>query len=155
MATNQEEIAVGGVKTLYERMLNKQTVPSFDEMISYCDDAGELWTELDKYLKDKLDMKGCIRFPYGNKYGWSMKYSYKSKHICDVFAEISAFMVLIRISDDAIKPIYNELSIYAKAVWDNKYPCGSGGWLNYRITNKEQLQDLIKIIGIKVNKYSN
>lgn len=134
-------------------MLDKQTVPSFDEMISYCGDVGELWLKVDKYLKDELDMKGCIRFPYGNKYGWSIKYSYKNKHMCDVFAENSAFMVLIRISDDAIKPIYNELSSYAKTVWDNKYPCGSGGWLNYRITNKEQLQDLMKIIDIKVSKY--
>lgn len=135
---------------MYERMLDKQIVPSFDEMISYCGDAGELWREMDRYLNDKLEMKGCIRFPYGKKYGWSMKYSYKSKHICDVFAENSAFMVLIRISDDAIKPIYNELNDYAKTVWNNKYPCGSGGWLNYRITNKEQLQDIMKIIGIKV-----
>lgn len=63
-------------------------------------------------------------------------------------------MVLISISDDAIKLIYIELSIYAKDVWENKYPCGSGGWLNYRITNKEQLQDLIKIMDIKVKKYS-
>lgn len=138
---------------MYERMLDKQTVPSFDDMISYCEDAGELWVELDQYLKDKFNMEGCIRFPYGNKYGWSIKYSYKSKHICDIFAEVSAFMVLIRISEDVIKSIYNELSIYAKDVWDNKYPCGSGGWLNYRITNKEQLQDLMKIIGIKVKKH--
>lgn len=134
-------------------MLDKKTVPSFDEMISYCGDPSELWIKVDKYLKDELGMEGCIRFPYGNKYGWSMKYSCKNKHICDIFAEKSAFMVLIRISDDEIKPIYNELSSYAKTVWDNKYPCGSGGWLNYRITNKEQLQDLMKIIDIKVSKY--
>lgn len=77
---------------MYERMLDKQAVPSFDEMISYCGDAGKLWAEVDRYLNDKFEMKGCIRFPYGNKYGWSMKYTYKSKHICDVFAENSAFM---------------------------------------------------------------
>lgn len=133
-------------------MLNKQTVPSFDEMISYCGDSGELWMEMDRYLNDKIKMQSSIRFPYGNKYGWSTKYSYKNKHICDVFAEKSAFMVLIRISDDEIKPLYNELSDYAKTVWENKYPCGSGGWLNYRVISKEQLQDLMKIIDIKVNK---
>lgn len=136
---------------MYERMLNKQQVPSFNEMISYCEDAGELWMNMDKYLKDTHEMKGCIRFPYGNKYGWSMKYSYKNKHICDIFAEKCAFMVLIRVTDDAIKSIYRELSDYAKNICDNKYPCGSGSWLNYRITNKEQLPDLMKIIGIKVN----
>jgi hypothetical protein len=134
-------------------MLDKQMVPLFDEMISYCGEAGKLWTGLDSYLKDKFEMKGCIRFPYGNKYGWSVKYSLKSKHICDVFAEKGAFMVLIRISDDGIQPIYDELSEYAKVVWDNKYPCGSGGWLNYRITDNEQLRDLMKIIEIKANNH--
>jgi hypothetical protein len=132
-------------------MLDKQTTPLFDEMISYCGEAGKLWSELDGYLKDKLEMKGFIRFPYGNKYGWSVKYSLKSKHICDVFAENGAFMVLIRISNDAMEPIYNALSDYAKVVWDNKYPCGSGGWLNYRVTGNEQLQDLMKIIKAKAN----
>ncbi len=134
-------------------MLDKQTTPLFDEMISYCGEAGKLWWELDGYLKDKFEMKGCIRFPYGNKYGWSVKYSLKSKHICDVFAENGAFMVLIRISNDAMNPIYNALSDYTKVVWDNKYPCGSGGWLNYRVTGNEQLHDLMKIIETKVNNH--
>lgn len=134
-------------------MLDKQTEPSFDEMISYCGEVGKLWIELDGYLKDKLQMKGCIRFPYGNKYGWSVKYSLKSKHICDVFAENGAFMVLIRISNAAMEPVYNTLSDYAKVVWDNKYPCGSGGWLNYRVTGNEQFQDIIKIIETKANNH--
>lgn len=134
-------------------MLDKQTVPLFDEMISYCGEAGKLWSELDIYLKDKLEMKGCIRFPYGNKYGWSVKYSLKSKHICDIFAENGAFMVLLRISNDQIEPIYNMLSDYTRGVWDNNYPCGNGGWLNYRVIGNEQLQDLIKLIETKANNH--
>lgn len=135
-------------------MLNKQEVPSFQDMISYCGDVGELWTEIDEYLKKKYEIKGSIRFPYGNKYGWSMKYSYKNKLICDIFAERDAFMVLIRMLNDSINPIYDELSDYAKDIWNNKYPCGEGGWLNYRLTNKDQLQDLIKVIDIKVSMFS-
>lgn len=138
---------------MYERMLDKQTTPLFEEMISYCGETGKLWVELDEYLKAKPKMKSCIRFPYGNKYGWGVKYSLKSKHICDVFAENGAFMVLIRISNDAMERIYSTLSDYAKVVLDNKYPCGSGGWLNYRVTESDQLQDLMKIIETKTNKH--
>ena len=137
---------------MFERMLDKQTVPSFYEMIFYCGEAGKLWVDVDKYLRDNLKMTGVIRFPYGNKYGWSMKYSNKSKHICDVFAEDSAFMVLIKISEDSMNTIYNELSDYAKTVWQNKYPCGSGGWLNYRVTDEGQTEDLLKIIDLKIGK---
>ena len=136
---------------MYERMLDKQISPSFTDMISYCGDAGGLWMVVDEYLKDTYELKGCIRFPYGNKYGWSMKYSYKNNLICDIFAEKSAFMVLVRVPNDVIQSLYGELSDYAKNVWDDKYPCGNGGWLKYRITDKDQLQDLIKILDIKVS----
>ena len=136
---------------MFERMLDKQVTPSFDEMKSYCGETGDMWSEVDGYLTDKFDMKSCIRFPYGNKYGWGVKYSRKSKHFCDIFAENGAFMVLIRMSNDAIDSIYNEMSEYAKVVMDNKYPCSNGGWLNYRVTGNEQLQDLMKIIETKAN----
>lgn len=39
---------------MFERMLDKQTVPSFDEMIFYCGEAGKLWVDVDKYLHDNL-----------------------------------------------------------------------------------------------------
>lgn len=137
---------------MYERMLNKEVTLSFDEMISYCGEAGKLWMELDGYLKDKLEMEGCIRFSYVDKYGWSVKYSLKDNHICDVFAENGAFMVLIRISNDEIELIYNTLSDYSKSMLGNKYPYGSGGWVNYHVTSNKPLKDLIKIIETKANK---
>ena len=80
-----------------------------------------------------------------------MKYSYKNNLIFDIFAENSAFMVLVCIPNDAIQSLYGELSDYAEKVWNDKYPCGNGGWLNYRITDNDQLQDLIKILDIKVS----
>lgn len=32
---------------------------------------------------------------------------------------------------------------------DAKYPCGSGGWIHYRITNKEHLDDIMKLLELK------
>lgn len=135
---------------MYERMLDKAAEPSFEEMLEYCGSAGIFWRELDGYLITQCNAEDCIRFPYGKKYGWSKKYSHKNKLICDVFAEQDAVFVLIRMADDVMESIYKELGDYAKDVWNNKYPCGSGGWLNYRITEKEQLDDLIKIINRKI-----
>lgn len=135
---------------MYERMLDKTRKPSFEEMIAYCGNAGSFWLELDEFLRKQCGVEDCVRFPYGKKYGWSKKYSYKNKLICDVFAEQDAVFVLIRMADNAIEPIYDELGDYAKRVWDDRYPCGSGGWMNYRITEKSQLEDLIKIINKKM-----
>ena len=137
---------------MYERMLNKQDVPTFDDLIRYSGECGVLWLALDKYLEDELRASRQIRFPYGNKYGWSAKYSVKNKHICDVFAENGAFAALFQISDAAMTTVYDALDAYAKNIWEDKYPCASGGWIEYRVLNEAHLRDLEKIISAKVRK---
>jgi hypothetical protein len=135
---------------MYERMLNKQEVPTFDDLIRYSGECGSLWLELDKRLEADFQLSKLIRFPYGNSYGWGVKYSKKSKHICDVFAESGAFTAMLRISDKAMDMLYNDLGGYAKDLWDNKYPCNEGGWIHFRVLDTEGLKDLERIIGAKM-----
>jgi hypothetical protein len=137
---------------MYERMLNKQITPSFTDLLDYSGPSSELWIDLDKYLEDSFAVLKSIRFPYGNKYGWSMKYSQNSKHICDIFSEKGAFTAHFRITNNAIMSVYNDLGDYAKSVWENRYPCEDGGWLHFRVINNEQLNDLKKIIHAKMAK---
>jgi len=135
-----------------KRMLNKHEQPTFDEMISHCGELGSLWLDLDARLTNELALDKLIRYPYGKEYGWGVKYSRKSKHICDIFAESGAFTALFQISEKAINTIYDELGEYAKQVWTNKNPCKSGGWIEFRVLNREQLADLRKIICAKATQ---
>ena len=134
---------------MYERMLNKAETPTFDDLIAYSGDTGALWLALDAYMEESFQITRQIRFPYGKDYGWSVKYSIKSKHICDVFAEHGAFTALFQVSNKAIDTVYEGLSAYAKAIWAEKTPCASGGWIEFRVLNEEQLHDLEKIIHAK------
>jgi len=137
---------------MYERMLNKQEEPAFEDLISYSGESGSLWLALDKYLEDEFNAKRLIRFPYGKEYGWGAKYSAKSKHVCDVFAENGAFTALFQISDRAMETVLDEIDDYAKQIWENKHPCASGGWIEYRVlpNEHEQLRDLQKILRAKI-----
>jgi len=135
---------------MYERMLNKQEQPTFEDLINHCDEMGSLWLELDERLISEFSVEKLIRFPYGNEYGWGVKYSRKSKHICDIFAENGAFAALFQVSQKAMDMIYDELSDYAKEVWADKSPCKGGGWIEFRVLNHEQLNDLEKIIRAKI-----
>ena len=134
---------------MYERMLNKQETPTFDDLICYSGASGALWLELDKGMDEKYSVSKQVRFPYGKDYGWSVKYSIKSRHICDLFAENGAFTALFQISDRAMDTVYDGLSSYGKDVWADKSPCASGGWIQFRVQNREQLHDLEKIIDAK------
>jgi len=131
-------------------MLNKAQKPTFSDMIEYSEASGTLWLELEKFLEISYDLQKVIRFPYGKDYGWSVKYSHKTKHICDVFAEKNAFTVFFKIDDkdiDGVKDEFNEESLKA---CDDKYPCSGGGWVSLRVLKREQLIDAQRLLTEKV-----
>lgn len=134
---------------MYERMLDKQKNPTFDDLVAYSGDSGPLWRELDAWM-ESIQAQRTIRFPYGNKYGWSAKYALGRKHICDTFAEQGAFAVHGRLSDAEIESVYAALGDYAKQVCDNKYPCGGGGWITFRVLDKQQLGDVRALLRAKL-----
>lgn len=135
---------------MYERMLDKNLNPSFDDLINFSGKAGSLWIEIDQWLKSEFELQSTIRFPYGNNYGWGIKYYKGSKHICDIFAENNAFTVFTRINNKAFITIQNNLSVHSIEIYEKKYLCGDGGWINYRILSVEHLGEIKKILSAKI-----
>lgn len=134
---------------MYERMLNKKVVPTLEEMAEYCGTNAELFTELNKWLSETFGTEQKLSFPYGNKYGWCVAHRKKQKLLCNVFAESGAFSVMMRLSDKQYESVYEQLQDYTKKYIDNKYPCGDGGWINYRVTCKEHYEDIKMLLAIK------
>lgn len=54
---------------MYERMLDKQEVPSYENMYSYCGRTSRLFRTLNSFLLDNFNTTQEIRFPYGKEYG--------------------------------------------------------------------------------------
>lgn len=137
---------------MYERMLNKQVMPTIEEMTEYCKETAESFSMLNDWLTAAFETERTVVFPYGNKYGWGIAHKKKRKFICNVFAEDNAFTVMVRLSEKQWKDVYGQLSDYAKELIDNKYPCGDGGWIHYRVTCQEGLQDMQKILTERCSK---
>lgn len=137
---------------MYERMLNKQAQPSCEEFTEYCGERKALFEKADDFLTNQLLAEKEMRFPYGKHYGWGMKYFIKSKHICDIFAEKGAFTVMLRLADSQFNKIYDESLPETKELIDNKYPCGSGGWIHYRVLTQRQLEDVFKMLRLKAGR---
>ena len=134
---------------MYERMLNKQAVPTIEEMTAYCDDNAQRFTELNDWLTKTCNTVQKITFPYGNGYGWGVAHRIKKKLICNIFAEDIAFSVLMRLSDKQYASVYEIVQIYTKDYIDGKYPCGDGGWIHYRVTCPEHLEDVKNLLAVK------
>ncbi len=64
---------------MYERMLDKQNKPAFDDMAAYCGKGMELFIRINEWLSDTCSTVQEITFPYGNKYGWAVAHRKKKK----------------------------------------------------------------------------
>lgn len=134
---------------MYERMLDKQTVPTMEEMAKYCGNTASLFVFLNEWLSHEYETEQQLSFPYGNKYGWCIAHRKKKKWVCNVFAEDNAFTVMMRLSDKQFQSVYDRLTDYTRKYIDNKYPCGDGGWINYRVTSQEQVDDICTLLSMK------
>lgn len=134
---------------MYERMLSKQVMPTIEEMTAYCGEVGELFIILNEWLSNTYGTSQNITFPYGNKYGWGISHRKKQKLLCNLFAENNAFTVMMRLTDVQFKTVYDTVQKYTQEYIDHKYPCGDGGWIQYRITCKEQFHDIQRLLSVK------
>ena len=103
---------------MYERMLDGQTQPSYEEFTEYCGERKALLEKADDFLINQLHAEKEMRFPYGKHYGQFDK-------------------------------MYEGALLETKKLIDNKYPCGSGGWIHYRVLTWQQLEDVFKMLRLK------
>lgn len=134
---------------MYERMLNKQTIPTIEEMTKFCGENSARFSLLNEWLTSAFDTEQKIVFPYGNKYGWGVAHKKNNRLICNVFAEDNAFTVMMRLSDKQYNTVYNQLQKYTQEYIDNRYPCSNGGWIHYRVTGKEHYDDIKILLSVK------
>lgn len=134
---------------MYERMLNKEIKLSIEDMSLYIGSRSKLFHMFNSFLSDHYETTQEMRFPYGKKYGWCITHRKGKKLICDVFGEVDAFTVMVRLSNPQFHKVYNTLQLETKKIIDNKYPCGNGGWIHYRVLTKEDLEDIQILLSAK------
>lgn len=137
---------------MYERMLDKQTMPTVEEMTNYCGENADRFLEFNEWMTTAFETEQQIVFPYGNNYGWGIAHRKKKKFLCNVFAENNAFTVMVRLTNKQFEMVYENLLEYTQKVIDNKYPCSDGGWIHYRVTCIEHLEDIQKLLAVKCMK---
>ena len=118
---------------MYERMLNKQEQPQYNEMCMHCKECGELFAGLNTWLMETFATHQDITFPYGNHYGWGIAHR----------------TVMLRLSDTQFASVYEQLQPYAKEYVDNRYPCGNGGWIHYRVCEEAHMEDIQRLLFLR------
>lgn len=138
---------------MYERLLDKNSEPNLEEInILLGKDAAELLKKLESFLSSNYDLSIELKFPFGNNYGWGRKYSHKKTHLIYAFFEKGVFTVTIQLGKNEVPKLFAALpylSAKTRELWENRYPCGEGGWIHYRVLDDTGLKDVEELIEIK------
>lgn len=121
-------------------------------MTQWCGDTAPLFVQLNEWISSPDALTQSIVFPYGKQYGWAIAHRKKTKLICNVFPECGALTIMTHLSDKQFQAVYPQLSDYAKRYVNNRYPCGDGGWIHYRISSPEHMADIQSLLTAKMHK---
>ena len=134
---------------MYERLKNKNEVPTIEECIAHIETCKELFETVDTFLLDEIKSLRKIGFSAHDRC-WGMGYHVKRKFICSIYFEKDAFMVVTRLNEDDIKKMYDNVSVYAKESIDNS-PFRHRGWIEYRVLNTSHLEDAKIILHVRAD----
>lgn len=83
----------------------------------------------------------------------SFRFYHNGKYIAYCNVHDGCFDVMMRYTaPDILKisEIIGTMSDYAKEVWEDKYPCSTGAWIHYYVSNEDTYNEAIKLIDIKL-----
>lgn len=83
----------------------------------------------------------------------SFRFYHNGKYIAYCNVHDGCFDVMMRYTAPDILKIsmlIGGMSDYAKEVWEDRYPCSTGAWIHYYVSNEDTYNEAIKLIDIKL-----
>jgi hypothetical protein len=140
----------------WNEMFDANSSPSFEAIRDYIGEGAPIWDELLSYLEETYKVKPKIEYSKcSGQPGWNVKYKKSSKSLCTLYPMPNYFIALVVVGrkeenevELAIKA--NALTSYVSELYSNTAPSAIGRWLMIDVKNKDILEDVKKLIGIRV-----
>lgn len=135
----------------YDRLLNKEEMPSDTQIQMYIGSRAKLWHEIHTYVNTHYDFKPELVF-FTKKYGWTIRYRRSGKTLCYFFPEEDAFSLLIVLGAkeaDNLEMMRSEINENIMTVFDRTEQLHDGRWMWVRILDQSDLESLILLLNTK------
>lgn len=131
---------------------NQENQPTLDDINNYV--GSELWSNLNAFLEDTYKVQP--KFSYSQcsmQYGWNVKYQKSGKSLCTLYPMDGFFIALVVIGNKEnleVELMLPSLSSYTQNLYQNTAFSAGGRWLMIRVTEPEILDDVIRLVQIRV-----
>lgn len=141
---------------MHERMMDKTSQPSDEEMLSWIGQpiSGE-WNALRQFLTDTYGILPVFNSG-GKRYGWNLQYRTGGRPLCEMYPEHGSFTALVILGkvelDQAMERIESFTPIVRQALADSpRYH--DGCWMYLRVSDPvtchQDVKDIEELILIK------
>jgi len=135
---------------------DSDNVPDIEDIRRFIGDKVGLWDDLTDYLRDTykvkpdLDYSRCSAQP-----GWNIKYKRSGKSLCTIYPMDGYFIALVVVGnkeEQTVKDHCNErlFTPYVSELYKATGFSAMGKWLMIKVTNREVLEDVKKLVGIRI-----
>lgn len=141
---------------MHERMMDKSTQPSDEDMVSWIGQPiAAAWIALRRFLTETYDIVPIFNSG-GKRYGWNLQYRISGRPLCEMYPEQGSFTALVILGkvelDQAMERIETFGSIVRQALAESpRYH--DGCWMYIRVSNAlschQDVQDIAELILIK------
>ncbi len=133
--------------------MNPDTPPLPDEISALLGgEAAARMERFESFLRSGYPYSRELKFPFGDSYGWGYRYGCGTKMLCYLFFEKGAFTVTLSIGKPELPRLLKQLPAMlpkTRKLWENRYPCGEGGWIHYQVLGDEELADVEQLIAVR------
>jgi hypothetical protein len=136
----------------YERIYNKDPLPSYDEIRNFIGDiAVRQFDRLVKFVEENYNFNKEVYFG-GKNYGVMLRFRKSGKTLLSIFPEKNGFSIVLVYGRKEIEQFENrknEYSSFITSIYDATKQYHDGKWLLIRIEDDRYLNELIEMIKIK------
>jgi len=136
----------------YERIYNKDPLPSYDEIRNFIGDIAVMqFDRLVEFVEENYDFDKEVYFG-GKNYGVMVRFRKSGKTLLSIFPEKNGFSIVLVYGKKEIEQFENKKNQYSSfitSIYDATKQYHDGKWLLIRIEDDRYLNELIEMIKIK------
>ena len=124
--------------------------PGLEQIESFI--ASPYWGAFTGWIGDSYHAAPSIEYSK-ELHGWNIKYKKGSKALCTVYPDDGKFTVLVVVPpkmEPQAERLINSLNKKTREIFGNARPMAIGRWLMLPVDSPESLDDVMKLIGLRV-----
>jgi hypothetical protein len=130
---------------------DKNNQPTIAEFYTMLDNKLPIWEELTKFIRSEYPVQEDIKFMYGQKYGWALRFRIKSKLLVALYPLKNGFTVQIILNTGTIKQAQNiKLGKNVQQTIEHAKPYPEGRWLFIPVRSKKDVLDIQQLLELRV-----